>query len=101
MARPKLSITVFFVQEADQVVAFAPALDLSTCGKNVTDAKQRFEKALDLFFEELEEMGTTEKALTELGWRRMTTSAKPWRAPSPKVPTHLLSQREMRVPIPA
>ncbi len=103
MPRPNANITVFFFRENDHIVAYSPALDLSSCGRNLTQAKEMFAKALDVFFKSLEGMGTTEKALAELGWRRVSSGDQPWRAPSSKayVPTHLLKTREMRVPLPA
>lgn len=103
MVRPNINITVFFFREGEQIVAYSPALDLSSCGRNLTQAKEMFQKALDAFFESLEEMGTTEKALTELGWRRISSPQRPWRVPRAKtyVPMHLLKTREMRVPLPA
>jgi hypothetical protein len=102
MATRSLQIAVFFFREGENIISYSPALELASCGRTIKEAQSMFEKALDAFFEELEDMGTTEKALEELGWRRVSTaSAQPWRSPSVKVPTHLLSRKQMRVPLPA
>ena len=103
MAQLTVNIQVFFFREGEQVVAYSPALNLSSSGRNLTQAKEMFQKALKTFFEALEEMGTTEQALTELGWRRVSSPERPWKAPISRthVPTHLLRTSEMRVPLPA
>jgi predicted RNase H-like HicB family nuclease len=98
-----VDVTVFFFREGDQVIAYAPTLDLSTSGRTITEAKEMFQGALSTFLESIEEMGTTEKVLAELGWRRVDNPEEPWRAPNTRarVPTHLLRTREFRVPLPA
>ena len=62
----KLSVT--FIKEGKQFVAYSPALDLSTCGKTLFDARRRFVEAAALFFEELNRRGTTREILRGLGW---------------------------------
>ena len=70
----KLSVT--FLREGKKFIAYSPALDLSTSGKSLKEAKKRFEEASTLFIEELNKKGTTTEVLKELGWtvgdRRLT-----------------------------
>ena len=63
-----LSVTV--IKEGDSFIAYSPALDLSTVGDTFDEAKKRFGEAVQIFFEEITEKGTVEKALTELGWQK-------------------------------
>lgn len=64
------NLSVSFFQEGNQVVAYVPVLDLSTCGKTFTQAKKRINEAVDIFFEELEKKGTLEETLLDLGWQK-------------------------------
>ncbi len=84
-----LPVTIF--REGKAFVAYTPALDLSTAGKTEAQARRMFVEAVELFFEELIEMGTVESALKELGWTKTKGSMQP-----PKVVTHSL----MKVRIP-
>ena len=43
-------ISVAFIKEGNQFVAYSPALDLSTCGNTLTEARSRFAEAAKLFF---------------------------------------------------
>ena len=58
------------MREADQFVAYTPALDLSTSGATLEDAKKNFTEAVELFFEEIVAMGTLENVLLDLGWKK-------------------------------
>jgi hypothetical protein len=64
----KYQIQVVFLKEGSRFIAYSPALDLSTSGITKKQAKERFQDAVNIFFEELESMGTTERALSDLGW---------------------------------
>lgn len=61
-------VQVFLIPEGEQVVAFCPALNLSTYGENEEDAKVAFGEALDIFVEDTQEKGTLDKILLDLGW---------------------------------
>jgi len=63
-------IPVIYFAEGDRIVAYSPALDLSTCGVNEQQAHQRFTEAVSVFFKELNDMGTLEEVLEECGWRK-------------------------------
>lgn len=69
MAIPaRMELSVAFLREGKAFIAYSPALDLSTSGKTLSDAKKRFQEAVSIFFEELNKKGTTEDVLTNLGW---------------------------------
>jgi hypothetical protein len=63
------TIPVVFFREGRSVIAYSPAVDLSTCGTTVEKAGAAFKEATQLFFEELVAMGTLEIVLKDLGWR--------------------------------
>ncbi len=79
MNRPniKFKLTVSIIKEGKQYIAYAPALDFSTCGKTEKQAKKRFEEAVDVFFEELVKNETLEKVLTDLGWKKKNIQWEP------------------------
>ena len=66
-------IPVLFFEEGDKIVAYSPALDLSTFGKTEEQARKRFAEASMLFITEIMEMGTIDEVLEECGWHRMTS----------------------------
>jgi predicted RNase H-like HicB family nuclease len=70
-----LPITTFI--EGEFAIAHTPALDLSVQGKNVEEAIQRLVEGVNILFEELEEEGTTEEVLSELGWKKSNHNWEP------------------------
>ncbi len=70
-----LPVTIF--KEGKSYVAYSPALDLSTCAPTYKKAQVRFSKIVDIFFEELSEMGTLESVLTGLGWQKVRSNWQP------------------------
>ena len=86
------NLTVSILKEGKRYIAYSPALELSTSGKNETQAKKHFEEAVDIFFEEVVEAGTLEDVLANLGWKKAKNRWEP-----PRV----VSQRSehFRVPI--
>lgn len=65
-----LNLPVSFLKEADQFVAYTPVLDLSTSGNTLEEAKNNFTEAVEIFFDEIVQMGTLEDVLLDLGWKR-------------------------------
>jgi len=63
-----LSISIF--KQGRRFIAYSPALDIATSGKNEIEVKKRFGQLVPTFLEELDEMGTTKEVLTELGWKK-------------------------------
>lgn len=92
----ELELPVAFLQEGRSVIAYTPSLDLSTSGKNVAQAKKRFEEIVRIFLTDLSENNTLEQVLLSLGWTRGTTqkNSNNWMPPQ-----RFLSQEEMRVPV--
>lgn len=72
-----LPISIF--KEGNHFVAYTYALDLSTSGKTIEEAKNRFVEATNLFFEELAESGNIDKVLQDLGWQKK--AKKTWLPP--------------------
>lgn len=64
----EVNVEVALIKEGDYIVAYCPALELSSFGINEQDAQQAFEEALEIFFEETCELGTLENILLDLGW---------------------------------
>jgi predicted RNase H-like HicB family nuclease len=93
----KITLTVEFYREGNKFIAFSPALNISTCGDTLEQAKKRFEELQQLFFEETGKMGTLEDALLECGWKKITHPHKCWKPP---ISVGQI-QREVRVPCPA
>lgn len=54
-------IPVIFFEEGNRVVAYSPALDLSSCGNTEQHARKRFAEATTIFFDEIRRMGTMEE----------------------------------------
>lgn len=104
----KVALPVMLIREDGMIVAYTPALNLGSCGRNQSEAVRRLGHAIRLFFTELVEMGTLDKALRELGWtksenKRYTVprlSEQPGRIQR-NIPTHILARRRMNVLIPA
>lgn len=63
-----IAIPVIFIKEAEQFVAYTPALELCTTGLSIEDAKRNFEEIVAIFFDELIEAGTMRDVLEDLGW---------------------------------
>jgi hypothetical protein len=49
----ELRLPVSLIREGDQVVAYAPALDISTCGKDEAEAEANFSGLVGIFFKDL------------------------------------------------
>ena len=63
-------IPVLFFEEGKKLIAYSPALDLSTCGNTEQQARKRFGEAALVFLTEIDKMGTIEEVLEERGWRK-------------------------------
>ena len=80
-----LKLTVNFIKERNQVIAYSPALDISTVGKTEAHAKQRFEELARIFLKDIVERNVTDEVLTELGWTKSSGRSKPqWIPPAVK-----------------
>lgn len=89
----QVKLQVSIIKQGKKYIAYSPALDLSTFGKNSQEAQKRFSELIEIFFEELTEKDTMEDVLHDLGWIKVK---KHWEPP-------LVSQRsfDIRVPVAA
>ena len=71
------NLAVTFLREGKQFVAYAPALDLSTSGQTLEQAKKRFAEAVQIFFEECQRLGTLLEVLVDLGWQKGKNTLTP------------------------
>lgn len=71
------NLTVDFIKQGKSVVAYSPALDISTVGKNQKEAQERFTELVSLFFEELTANNTLADVLSELGWQKQKKNWNP------------------------
>ena len=77
--------------EGEAYVAYCPELDVSSCGKDIEEARRNLLTAVRLFAEEAEKMGTLAQILDEAGY-----------VPDGKggfVPPRLVATESMRVAI--
>lgn len=64
------SLPVSILREGSSFIAYTPALDLSTSGSTFEEAQKNFKEIVNIFFQELIEMGTLEDVLKEMGWQK-------------------------------
>lgn len=64
------NIPVSFFKEGDAYIAYCPVLDLSTSASTFEKVKGRFSQVVEIFFEELVDMGTLDNVLGNLGWTK-------------------------------
>lgn len=75
-------------QEGQAYVAHCPELDVSSCGKDIDEARRNLKTAVRLFIEEAEKLGTLDDILTEAGYQRSPNGG--WKSPR-IVSTELMS----------
>ena len=93
----KVTLNVVFYKEGNKFIAHSSALNLSTCGDSMEQAKKRFEEMLKIFLEEVDKMGTLEDVLLECGWKKVSYPQKHWQPPV----FVGQDQKEVRIPCPA
>ncbi len=91
MPEIEVNLAVAFIHENDKVVAYTPALDISTVGKDEAEAKQRFSELVNIFLADLVESNTVDSVLSELGWVK---NQRQWSPPT-------ISQKSINVRVPA
>ena len=87
-----IQFTTDIFKEGTQYVAHTPELDLSSCARTETKARENLIEAVRLFLEEAGNMGTLEQLLQESGYVRRKGGA--WQAPQ------LVSRQRASVPLP-
>jgi hypothetical protein len=73
----QFSLPMSILKEGDSFIAYTPALDLSTSADTFEDAQKNFIEAVNIFFEELVEMGTLNEVLKGLGWQKQNDTFIP------------------------
>ena len=91
MPQIEVNLPVAFIKEGEKIIAYTPALDISTVGKNEAEAKERFGELVRMFIADLVENNTVDAVLSELGWHK---KAKQWNPP-------VVSQQSVNVRVPA
>ncbi len=84
LEKPLLSgeLPVGYMKEGDLVVAYSPAIDLSSCGASLPEARKNFLDAVTLFFESCIRRGTLSEVLRSCGWELVKIRNKPtWKPP--------------------
>ena len=71
-----ISFTGEIFEEEGIFVAHCPELDLSSCGKNLAEAKKNLLEATRLFMEEALKMGTLKDVLEESGYDKSRSDLK-------------------------
>jgi predicted RNase H-like HicB family nuclease len=71
------NLPISIIKEDKSYIAYTPALDLSTSGKNYEEAKKRFSEIVNIFFEEIIKKGTIENVLKDLGWKKIQAKWNP------------------------
>jgi len=89
-----VKLPVIFLKEGSKFIAYTPALDISTCGETFEESKKKFEELVDIFFEEVEKMGTLKDVLTECGWEKLRKPKDGW------MPPRIISQMEETFKVP-
>jgi len=62
----QLDYDMIVFREGESYVAYCPELDVSSCGREVDEARANLKTAVRLFLEEMEKMGTYVKGAGEL-----------------------------------
>ena len=60
-------------------VSYCPELNVSSCGRTVTEAKKNLLEAMEGFLEEAKKMGTLKEILKESGF--IKENQKKWKSP--------------------
>jgi hypothetical protein len=72
------SFDTHIFKEGDTYVAYAPALDLSSCGATDEEARRNIREAVRGFIAASADIGTLDEILREAGYQR---EGEEWRAP--------------------
>ena len=64
----QIQFTMQIFKEAKLYVAYAPELDVSSCGTTEAKAKRNLREAVHLFLEEAKKLGTLNQILEEAGY---------------------------------
>ena len=91
MSRPQVVFATQVWKENGVYVAYAPELDVSSCGDSLPQARARLREAVELFLEEASERGALKEILTEAGFEKRGRSYRPRR---------ILAREKVRLAVP-
>lgn len=81
MKKIGVKLTVSFYKENGKFIAYSPAFDISTCGASLAEAEKNFAELTNIFLEDIIKMGTMDKVLMELGWKKIMRPKPSWVPP--------------------
>ena len=87
----EITLIVQVWREDGAYVAYAPELDVSSCGDSLGQSKARLREAVKLFLEEAAHRGTLEGILAEAGFEKRGNSYRPRR---------ILAKEKIRLTVP-
>lgn len=93
-----IKIQLQLMKEGDTVIVYSPAFDLCGYGSTAEDAKKDFDKAFKIFVEETARHGTLDKALEELGWKKVVIADKPQWQPQIELLSNVIEE-EVQLPL--
>lgn len=80
-----IDIPLEIMKEGERVIIYTHALDLCGYGSTADEAKKDFDNAVQIFFHETIEHGTLDKALEELGWKKVSFKNRNYWQPQTEV----------------
>ncbi len=80
-ARIEGNVPVTIFKEGKTYVAYAPVLDLSSCGTSFGEAEKNIREAIRIFLAECIKDHILEDVLASLGWRQVNKRSKKWSPP--------------------
>lgn len=94
-----VNLQLQLMKEGKTAVVYCPALDICGYGSTPEDAKKDFDAALKIFLDETTAHQTLDKALEELGWKKVMVHKKPQWIPQIEVLNSNI-QQEVHLQIP-
>lgn len=80
-----VNIQLQLMKEGETAIVYSPALDICGYGSTPEEAKKDFDVALKIFLDETTAHHTLDKALEELGWKKVMVHKKPQWVPQIEV----------------
>ena len=65
----RVAIEYYIFREGENIIAYCPSLDISTSGKDYSDAVKNFYERFQIYIETSLEMGTLWDDLKDHGWK--------------------------------
>jgi len=78
-----VELNVCLFKDEGHFIAHCPALDISSYGDDEEEAKKMFNEAVTIFLEEVEQRGTLDSVLLDLGWSLQRKPEINYRPPHP------------------